>query len=164
MNRMLNEVNGRLFLNGDGCSVESAMEVCYGYSSAADSLTNMQRIAEMCGNGLVDKIKVVLNVDGTELPECKLGDAIDVLTGYEKDPLAKLKACGDRLKRLGACWDFPDFVSFAGLNFGHDADKFVFNTPEGECPDIGVGSLPDTATEEEIECWMREAASQWIKP
>jgi len=51
-------------------------ETTYGYTSTADSLTNMRNVAECVGE---EGIMIQMNVDGVDLPECPLELAIDAL-------------------------------------------------------------------------------------
>lgn len=52
------------------------MELCYGYTSALDSLTNMRRVADMIeGGSHEDSVRIILEIDGEKQPETSLSDA-----------------------------------------------------------------------------------------
>ena len=72
------EVSGRMWRRsqnpGPG-SMVVRLETTFGISSTLDSLTNMENVADMMDHrSHIDDIRVVLEVDGDELPECALAD------------------------------------------------------------------------------------------
>lgn len=59
-----------------------SMELCYGCTSALDSLTNMRRVAAMLDREADEDIRIILTIDGVCMPECVLHEADDQITRY----------------------------------------------------------------------------------
>ena len=72
------EVSGRMWRRSQGQgpgSMVVRLETTFGISSTLDSLCNMENVADMMDHrSHIDDIRVVLEVDEDELPECALVD------------------------------------------------------------------------------------------
>jgi len=59
------------------------LETTFGISSTLDSLCNMEAVADMMDHrSHIEDIRVVLEVDGDELPECALADCDRAINRY----------------------------------------------------------------------------------
>ena len=80
------EVSGRMWRRSQGQGPGSMvvhLETTFGYSSTLDSLTNMRAVADMMDHrSHIEDIRVVLEVDGDELPECALVDCDEAIQRY----------------------------------------------------------------------------------
>ena len=80
------EVSCRMWRRSQGRgpgSMVVRIETTFGYSSTLDSLTNMEAVADMMDHrSHIEDIRVVLEVDGDELPECALVDCDEAIARY----------------------------------------------------------------------------------
>ena len=80
------EVSGRMWRRSQGQgpgSMVVRLENTFGLSSTLDSLCNMENVADMMDHeSHIWDIRVVLKVDGDELPECALVDCDRAIYRY----------------------------------------------------------------------------------